>query len=231
MKISNKTAIASLIALLYFTGCAPLFNNSKEYYVSKVELNSTPVHQNIINDITHFLTQYYPIAQTTFAITIENSSYKHGIELENSLRKAGYGITYHQKEGAIPFAYKLDLMNKTIIRATYNIGSANISRLYQQNASSLQAITPFTTRGLGKKVFINTATPQQHALKSATVTALTLNVRHQPSTNAKVIDKYHKGDTIQVHSSFMRKGVSWAKVHSESGIECYVATQYIMYLD
>lgn len=231
MKISNKTAVASFIALLYFTGCAPLFNNDKEYYVSKIELNSTPVHQNIINDITHFLTQYYPIAQTTFAITIEDSSYKYGTELENALRKAGYGITYYPKEGAIPFAYKLDLVNKSIIRATYNIGSANISRLYQQNASTLQAITPFTTRGLEKKVFINTSTPQQNALKNAIVTALTLNVRNQPSTNAKVIDKYHKGDTIQVHSSFMGEDVSWAKVHSESGIECYVATQYITYMD
>jgi len=231
VKIFNKTAIASLIALLFFTGCVPLFNNSQEYYVSKVELNSTPVHQNIINDISHFLTQYYPIAQTTFALTIEDSSYKHGIELENALRKAGYGISYHPKKEAIPFAYKLDLMNKTIIRATYNIGSANISRLYQQNASTLQAITPFTTRGLGKKLFIHTPSVKQNALKTATVTALTLNVRNQPSTNAKVIDKYPQGKTIQVHASFMREGVSWTKVHSESGIACYVATKYIRYLN
>jgi len=231
MKISNKIAIASLISLLYFTGCTPIFNNSKEYYVSKVELNSTPVHQNIINDIAHFLTQYYPIGQTTFAITIEDSSYKYGIELENALRKAGYGITYHQKEGAIPFAYKLDLINKTIIRATYNIGSANISRLYQQNATTLKAITPFTARGLRKKIFINRTTPQQHVLKSATVTALALNVRSQPSTNAKVIDRYHKGDILQVYPSFIHEGASWSKVHSKSGIECYIATKYISYLD
>ncbi|MGV6830557.1 MAG: SH3 domain-containing protein, partial [bacterium] len=125
----------------------------------------------------------------------------------------------------------LDLINKTIVRATYNIGSANISRLYQQNASNLQAITPFTTRGLGKKIFSNTVRAKQSTLKTATVTALTLNVRNQPSTNAKVIDKYHQGETIQVHSSFIRKGVSWTKVHSESGIACYVATKYIRYLD
>lgn len=228
MKIFKQATLASLLALLLLTGCT---HNTKAYYVSKVALNSSPVHQNIIEDITDFLPQYYPVTQTTFAITTEDSSYKHGLELENALRKIGYGVTYHSKEGTIPFAYKLDLVNKTIIRATYNIGSANISRLYQQNASNLQAITPFTTRGLGQKVFVNTLSTKQGALKSATVTALTLNVRNQPSTNAKMIDKYHKGDTIQVESSFMSGGVAWAKVHNESGIECYVATKYIRYLD
>jgi len=228
MKVFKQVTLTFFLALLLFTGCT---HNTKAYYVSKVKLNNQSVHQRIIDDITNFLPQYYSVTQTTFSITIDDSSYKHGFELENALRKMGYGITYNPKQGTIPFAYKLDLINKNIIRATYNIGSANMSRLYKQNSTSIQAITPFTTRGLGKKVFVNTLNAKQGDLKSATITVLTLNVRNKPSTNAKVIDKYHKGDTIQVESSFRRKGVSWAKVYTENGTECYVSTKYIRYLN
>lgn len=233
MKISIKTVSLSLFTALLFGGCSTLLNSDKEYYTSKVALNSKPVHQSIIKDITHFLTPYYPISQTTFAVTIEDSSYTYGLELENGLRRAGYGVVYLANEGTVPFAYKLSYINKSIIRATYNVGSANISRLYQQKGAALKAISPFTTRGLPQKLALRqpAPSPQTPSLESATVIASTLNVRNLPSVEGEIVDRYTQGMTLQVDVPFTSRGELWCKVYDESGEERYVATKYIEYRD
>lgn len=231
MKISTKRILIALIAPILFNGC---ISTKETYYTSKVALNNKHINKIIAEDIVSFLKQHYPI-KTTFSIKIEDSSYTYGVNLEDHLRKAGYGLIYIPKKEATPFAYKLDFINKNIIRATYNIGSANISRLYRQNQNTFIPITPFTTRGLKNTYIYNTnsleKTPNHKNTKEAIVTAHILNARSTPSTQGKITMKYTKDSMLIIGDEFTSDtGQKWCQVYNEYPKQ-YVSCQYIKYLN
>ena len=153
MKSINKITIMAII-LLITNGCSGLINNTKSrHFTSKVNLNDYKLNQSLAKDMIEFIQNYYPNSKTTFYFQLDKSAYDQGAVIEDALRNVGYGVSYIKKRNRIPFAYKIDFITKDIIRTTYHIGSATLSRLYKVNGKEVNTASPFTTRGFKKSLY------------------------------------------------------------------------------
>ena len=142
--------LLGVVAAFLFSGCA-----STNYYtsVSKTKTNDAVRDQIVITDLLNFVRGYYPPAKTQFYIdrsyTPTNKAF--GDRLEQSFRSVGYGITYDLNSAyCVPFAWKIDDISSNIVRATFVIDNATISKLYQGSKGSYRPISPYTVRGLAK---------------------------------------------------------------------------------
>ena len=246
MKSINKSIIIAF-GILLLNGCTGLMNNSSNnYFTSKVNLKDYKLNQSLSKEMITFIQNYYPSATTTFYFQLDQSAYAQGSIIEDSLRNVGYGVSYIKKKGRIPFAYKIDFISKKIIRATYNIGSSTLSRLYEIEGKEVKAISAFTTRGFRKALYRtnskNTYTISTHSdYKKAIVTVAILRIRNKPSTKAKVIGKYHKDALVYVEAPITNSlGEEWSRViqrdsqgqaiYSNNSTK-YIASKYLNYLN
>ena len=136
------------IVLVIFTGCA-----TNNYYTSinKVKSTKQNIDTVIVKDILSFVKEYYPPAKTKFFINKKfTPSTKEFAEIfELKFRSAGYAITYDtESNDSIPFAWKVDDISPILVRATFNIDNANISRIYKLKEDSYVAASSYTVRGL-----------------------------------------------------------------------------------
>ena len=234
-------------SLLLLNGCTGLMNNnSSTHFTSKVNLKDFKLNQSLSKDMISFIQNYYPSSKTTFYFQLDQSAYEQGSIIEDALRNVGYGVSYIKKRGRIPFAYKIDFIAKGIIRATYNIGSSTLSRLYRVNGESLRATSAFTTRGFQKTLYrgnsINSYGASNNAnYKKAIVTISTLRIRNKPSKKGRIIGKYHKDALGYVEAPITNNlGESWSRVIQRDGqgeviysnnATKYIASQYLDYLN
>jgi len=143
-----KKIILFVFVVFLFSGCA-----TSNYYVSvnKVKSAKQNLDTVIIKDILSFVKEYYPPAKTKFFINkrFTPSTKEFAEMLESKFRSAGYAITYDiESDDSIPFAWKIDDVSITLVRATFNIDNANISRGYKLENDRYVAISPYTVRGL-----------------------------------------------------------------------------------
>ena len=235
MKIIKKITLITL-ALLTINGCSELLNNKEhKHFISQVSLNDFKLKQTVTQDMVTFIKDYYLISKTTFYFQLGSSVYAHDAIIEEALRNVGYGVSYIKKRGTIPFAYKIDFIDKNIMRTTYNIGPSTLSRLYRINENQSNPISAFTTRGLKKRIhqnYVNTS----YSSKKAIVSIPVLNIRNTPSLKGKIIGKYYKNSLIYVEEPTLNsKGEKWSRVANNSDISSdiknkYVASQYIKYI-
>ncbi len=238
------------LALLILNGCSGIFGNrQKGHFTSQVSLENTTLIPSITQDMVNFVKNYYSISKTTFYFKLDSSAYNQGITIENALRKVGYGISYIKKRGRIPFAYKIDFVDKEIMRTTYNIGSSTLSRLYNIEGGKATAISSFTTRGFKKRIY-QTAPNRVSILsnyiniddtisngKKAIVTIKALNVRDRPSSKGKILGKYYKNSVVYVETPIVnKKREKWSRVVEDNGIlkniqNRYIASRYIKYIE
>ena len=245
MNSINKNII--IIFSLLLNGCSSFMSNAPStHFTSEVNLKNFKLNQSLSKEMISFIQNYYPRSTTTFYFQLDPSAYAQGNSIENALRKVGYGVSYIKKEGRIPFAYKIDFIDKGLIRATYNIGESTLSRLYQVNGKSLNPISNFTTRGFKKALYrskVKSFKRVEHYsnYKKAIVTISTLRVRNRPSKRGKVIGKYHKNSLIYVEDPIINNiGKSWSRVierdshgqvvYSNNGSK-YIASKYLNYLN
>ena len=205
MKSINKSIIMAF-SLLLLNGCTGLMSNSSNnHFTSKVNLKDFKLNQSLSKEMITFIQNYYPSSKTTFYFQLDQSAYKQGSIIEDSLRNVGYGISYIKEKGRIPFAYKIDFIAKNIIRTTYNIGSSTLSRLYRIKGGKVKAISAFTTKGFQKPIYKTTnkniyTVSIHNDYRKAIVTIPTLRIRNNPSTKGKVIGKYHKDALVYVEN-------------------------------
>lgn len=235
MKIIKKIILITL-ALLTINGCSGFLSNKEdEHFMSQISLHNFKLDQTITQDMVSFIQDYYPISKTTFYFQLASSAYDHDSVIENSLRNVGYGISYIKKSGRIPFAYKIDFVEKNIMRTTYNIGSSTLSRLYRITENQAIPISAFTTRGFKERVYQNYTNQSYDSVKRAIVTISLLNIRDKPSSKGKIIGKYHKNSLIEVESPILNdKGTEWSRVvqkDTHSKTDKYIYSRYIKYLN
>lgn len=238
MKIIKKNLLITL-ALLMINGCSELLNNKEhKHFISQVSLKHFKLNKTITQDMIHFIKNYYLIPKTTFYFQLGSSVYAHDAIIEEGLRSVGYGVSYIRKRGTIPFAYKIDFIDNNIMRTTYNIGSATLSRLYSIEGNQATPISAFTARGFKKRIYQNYPN-SSYSLKKAIVSIPVLNVRNSPSLKGKIIGKFYKDSLIYVEEPIINSGKKWSRViltnlHNKeisSNIEDrYVATRYIQYI-
>jgi len=246
MKSINRSIIIALI-IWTFNGCADFINNeSNNHFISQVNLKDFQLNQSLTSEMISFIQNYYPTSKTTFYFQLDQSAYKQGSVIENALRKVGYGVSYIKKEGRIPFAYKLDFIDKGVIRTTYNIGSSTLSRLYRVQGKEAKAISAFTTRGFRKILYrnpikISYKSSNYENYKKAIVTIGTLRIRNKPSRRGKIIGQYHKNALVYVEDPIINsRGEEWSRVvqrdtqgrtiYSNNSAE-YIASKYLQYLN
>jgi hypothetical protein len=236
-----RISILITLALLTNIGCSPLFNGqSKGYFTSQISLDNSTLNSTIKNDIVDFIQDYYPVSKTTFYFQLDSSTYAQGVTIEDALRNRGYGISYIKQKGRIPFAYKIDFIEKNVIRATYNIGSSTLSRIYRVNREQQTIpISAFTTRGLKKRIYRDKSNVLYPSAQRAIISIPVLNVRNRPSSKGKIIGKYYKNSIVYVESPSLNKnGTKWSRVvkkesdnHSSNNVDRYIFSRYIKYLD
>ncbi len=236
MKIIRKIPLITL-ALLTLNSCSNLLNGKEdEYFISQVSLNHFKLNQTITQDMINFIKRYYLVPKTTFYLQLGSSINTHNTIIEEALRNAGYGVTYKKNRVAIPFAYKIDFIDDNIIRATYNIGLATLSRLYRVEDNKVIPISAFTTRGLKKTIYQNN-THSSYNLKKAIVLTPVLNIRNRPSLKGKIVGKYYKDTIIYVEEPIISSGRKWSRVVKQnlssrdiSSNNKYVSSRYIQYI-
>jgi hypothetical protein len=245
MTIKKVTLIT--LALLIINGCSGMFSSSNErHFTSEVSLKNSTINHMVTEDMLRFIQNYYPL-KSTFFFQLNPSAYKQGEVIEDALRNAGYGVSYIKKKGRIPFAYKIDYIDEEIMRTTYNIGSATLSRLYRIRGEKAIPTSPFTTRGLRAKLPISSNlnhyrkssyNPSSSTeIRRAMVKMKALNIRDRPTSKGKVIGKYYKDMVIYVDSPITNKrGGRWSRVvqdptGSTNNKEGYIASRFIKYMD
>lgn len=236
-----------IFSLLLLNGCSGFMSNTPStHFTSEVNLKNFKLNHSLSKDMISFIQNYYSRSKTTFYFQLDQSAYAQGSSIENTLREAGYGVSYIKKEGRIPFAYKIDFIDKGVIRATYNIGSSTLSRLYRVNGKNLNPISAFTSRGFKQTLHRTQITPSYTTkihtnYRKAIVIIPTLRVRNKPSKRGKVIGKYHKNSLIYVEDPIINNlGKSWSRVierdsqgqvvYSNNGNK-YIASKYLHYLN
>ena len=257
MKNIKKTILITL-ALLITNGCSGLLKSEKEgHFTSHVSLNNSKLTPTITQDMVNFIQNYYPISKTTFYFQLDSSAYSQGVTIEEALRSVGYGVSYIKKRGRIPFAYKIDFINESIMRTTYNIGKSTLSRLYSIEEENISPRSAFTTRGFKKPLYpihtnprivkepthssINnrlvndTAVDAMLISRKALVSIPVLNIRDKPSKKGRVIGKYPKNTLLYIASTIINdKGEEWCRVIQKDDPNNqyeYISSRYIKYLN
>ncbi len=226
------TLLAAVFAL-FLTGC-----NSNYYTsVSKAKVNSPQRDQVITTDILNFMRGYYSPANTLFYIDKSTSPQNQAFSqtLENKFRAAGFALTDNNQTQSyyIPFAWKIDNISSEIVRATFVVDNATITRLYK----GTDPVSPFTVRGLAKNppyrsyAFLRSAkgSSLSRANKNggllARIVASSLNVREKPTTHSKVLRKYKKGTYLRLSKKVKNKySEYWYKLQNYSG---YVSANHV----
>jgi hypothetical protein len=238
--MNTKFLTLITLALLTNTGCTQLFNSqSKSYFTSQISLDNSTLNSTIKNDIADFIQDYYSVSKTTFYFQLDSSAYAQGVSIEDALRNRGYGISYIKKKGHIPFAYKIDFIDKNILRATYNIGSSTLSRIYRVNKEQTTPISAFTTRGLKNRIYREKLDNFYASAQKAIISIPVLNIRNRPSSKGEVVGKYYQNSIVYVESPIQNKnGTKWSRVvqkesnnPSSDNADRYIFSRYIKYLD
>lgn len=230
------------LGLLIVNGCSA---TKQGHFTSEVGVNASQLNASVTQDMVNFIQNYYPISTTTFYFQLDPSAYKQGEAIEDALRNVGYGVSYIKKKGRIPFAYKIDFIEKDIMRATYNIGSSTLSRLYNVETEQTTPASAFTTRGFSKRIYTNfnplsSGSSNGASLQKAMVTIPILNIRNQPSSKGKIVGQYKKNALLFVEPAITNKvGEQWCKVISKDKYNNpiysnknskYIASRYIKYI-
>jgi len=254
-----KKTILITLALLITNGCSGILNSEKHgHFTSQVSLKDSKLTPAITNDMVNFIQNYYPVSKTTFYFQLDSSAYSQGVGIEDALRNVGYGISYRQKRGRIPFAYKIDFIDENIMRTTYNIGKSTLSRLYNIEEGNISPRSAFTTRGFKKRIY-NTSYTNSYTditktyslteyrtanytdnnsneiIRKALVSIPVLNIRNRPSKKGKIIGQYTKNSLIYIASTIINSiGEEWCSViekDSSNNQHQYISSRYIKYLN
>ena len=221
-----KKYLYFLFGVMLFTGCTP------SYYTSINDVDNNKNRDKIIvKDILRFVRGYYSPAKTEFYINTKFniSTTKFSNKLEERFRKVGYGISHNETDNSIPFAFKIDKISSSLIRATFNISNANISRIYKKRGSRYRAISPFTVRGLSPYPrYRSRGTPRRSSRGSllARIISSTLNVRSRPSISSKILRTYRKGTLLRIAYKTRNKHTKryWSKLKNFKG---FVASEHL----
>lgn len=231
----KKTLLITL-GLLIVNGCSA---TKQGHFTSQVGVNASQLNASITQDMVNFIENYYPLSTTTFYFQLDPTAYKQGEAIEDALRNVGYGVSYIKKKGRVPFAYKIDFIDEDIMRATYNIGSSTLSRLYSVDAEQSTPLSAFTTRGFSKRISshlnpIDTTSSNDTSLRKAMVSIPALNIRNKPSSQGKIVGQYKKNALIFVEPAVTNSvGEQWCRVISTNKHKNpkYIASRYIHYVD
>jgi hypothetical protein len=234
-----KKLLLFISILFLFSGCA-----TNNYYTSVNKVKSVEQNRDtvIVKDILNFVRGYYPPAKTKFFIDTKftPSTKEFAKIFELKFRSVGYGITYDivfdDTSPSVPFAWKVDEISPTLVRATFNIDNANISRIYKLKNGRYIPVSPYTVRGLSstapykrlsfmKPLGIATYSSKKKGLLMRIV-ASSLNVREKPSISSKILRQYRKGTRLRIAYKTTNKKTqrNWSKLKNFKG---FVATEHI----
>lgn len=142
------------LAVLLFSGCANF-----AFFESATTLQITEKSQRdnlIVDDFVVMVQKYLAPAQTVFFIPTKgvqaNSIFNKNIEFR--LRQVGYMITKVKSSGVeVDLRWHIDNITTKIVRATYDLNYARVSRLYREVNNNYMPLGQFTVTGLGKARF------------------------------------------------------------------------------
>ena len=201
--------------------------------VAVIKKNDTERNRIIIDDLLGFLQRYYAPAQTTFVIDPDKSreNLKFAEQFENRFRNAGFAISREKIAGGIPLAWKIDRVG-WLVRATYYIDNAVITRVYKPVGSSWVPVGPFSAENMGSPKYnsslLNELTKSSRASKAGVygkIIADVLRIREKPSTHSKVIGRLKYGQKVSVAYKLKTgAGELWTKLKHSKG---YVSSKYL----
>lgn len=252
MKSKALKLLFLVAAGVVMTGCGTQPNLYTS--VAVVKQNDTERNRVIIDDLLGFIQSYYAPAQTTFVITPESSSenLRFAEQFENRFKNAGFAISRESVSGGVPFAWKIDRVGQ-LVRATYYIDDAVVTRVYRHAAAGWMPVGPFSAHNLGYPRFVATpaakpnrtskkpkrqvhhkkhkpktpAQPASHAPKGiyGKVTAHDLSIRKLPERDAEVIGNLKYGQNVSVAYKLKNdNGEFWTKLKDPDG---YVSSKYL----
>ena len=216
-----KQCFKLLILTLLLHGCST-HSNYSPFESSKVDL-STPRANNIINDFLTIVKTYYSPAKTVFMIESTNSSF--AINIENELRKEGYGVgsIYGENSQQYNLSWSVNYLNKKMIQVSFQLEDAKISRVYKLNSNRYYPFSPLSAVGLNKKKLaqldFSRLSSQEYAYNNvrsfAKVKATRLKIRTQPTRKSKSIATLKKGDRVSYQEIITNaKGEEWIKLEN-----------------
>jgi len=219
--------------MILVSGCATHPNLYTS--VAVIKKNDTERNRVIIDDLLGFLQRYYAPAQTIFVIDPDKSreNLKFAEQFENRFRNAGFGIVESEKmDGGIPLAWKIDRIG-WLVRATYYIDNAVITRVYKPVGSSWVPVGPFSAQNMGSPKYnsslLKELTKRSRSNKKGgaygKIIADVLRIREKPSTNSKIIGHLKYGQKVSVAYKLKNNaGELWTKLKHSKG---YVSSKYL----
>ena len=214
MSIKNIVLIS---ITLIFIGCSSHTNRFTPFISSKINLDKNR-DKIIIHDFITIIKTYYPPATTIFQIKQTNTEFAK--KIENSLRQRGYGLgaIYTDDIKRVPLAWKITYLTKKLIRVSYYIGDASVSRVYQLKYNLYQPYSSFSAIGLDSRKFANINfsmdnTYQQPTILEATVTASSLKIRSKPTVKSKTLAIKKRGEHVYYKEIVLdNNNQEWAKL-------------------
>ena len=227
----NKTLLL-VLAMIFVSGCATQPNLYTS--VAVIKKNDTERNRIIVDDLLGFLQRYYAPAQTTFVIDPDKSieNLKFAEQFENRFRNAGFAISREKVDSGIPLAWKIDRIG-WLVRATYYIDNAVITRVYKPVGSSWMPVGPFSAQNMGSpkydssllKELTNTSNRDKKGGAYGKIIADALRIREKPTTNSRIIGRLRYGQKVSVAYRLKNDaGELWTKLKHSKG---YVSSKYL----
>lgn len=239
----KKIILSSLLAssVFLFTGCQSKIN----YYDSYNDIDFNINNNKLADDIVNTVSKYYLPAKTNFFILVKKSNDKKFVnEMESKLRHKGYAVSYeYVKNKTLPFAWKIDLIAKDMIRSTYNIDNATFSKIYKVDNNNLIGVGPFTVQNLDELKEIEelqlieikpieninniekdnftteTKIEQKPIVSLEKVNVRSLKVRAEANKNSSIIGGLKRGEIVEIEFSVLSNNIWWAKLKNSGYVQ------------
>lgn len=232
MIFKRYRSLLLVLMMILVSGCATHPN----LYTSVAVIKKNDIERNrvIIDDLLGFLQRYYAPAQTTFVIDPDKSreNLKFAEQFENRFKNAGFAISREKIAGGIPLAWKIDRVG-WLVRATYYIDNAVITRVYKPLGSSWVPVGPFSAQNMGTPKYnpslLKELTKSSRSSKKGgaygKIIADVLRIREKPTTNSRIIGRLKYGQKVSVAYKLKNgAGELWTKLKHSKG---YVSSKYL----
>jgi hypothetical protein len=223
-----KIFIYSML-LFVFNACSHIQPN---YFTSQIseDVQLTEAEEIILtNDFNQFINDYYLPAKTMFYINTEDTNSSYSQLISHKLRTKGYGITFDNEVEDINYlSWHISKLTPEILRATYNIDTSRITKLYKRDNNTLLSYGSFTAINL-KKIIRKNDLPDFQTIEeldtkvqatskvSVKVKARSLRIRKHPSTKSPIISWLKKDTIVNVNQITTVGLYKWGKLSDYDG--------------
>jgi ribosomal protein S8E len=229
----------SAMSLFLLSGCS--FNQpDNNYFVSKISKNTKLTETESIvlaNDFSSFINDYYLPSQTMFYINATDTKSVFFKTIDTDLRSKGYGLTFENDVKDVNFlSWHISELSDNILRATYNIDTSRVTKMYKRNEDNLSSYGSFTAINLKEKIakeelpkLSEVEEIKEEVIKvplTGTVFARVLRIREHPSLKSKVIGSITKGTIVEIDYTTINNNYPWAKLLNQDG---YISNKYVRY--